>query len=1204
MAQRLAQHLISRGLLPASKVDRALRLAEEKGCALDTALLELGLVSEAGILQALSDVSGLQLVNLADFEPNLEAAKLLPVKIAGKLSIAPLSIEGDALHVAVAYPPNKEALKEVGFLLGKRLEPWVALECRVLDWVATVYQVPLPRRVHKVLRVVDPARHSQQLPLVRASDDRTEILSAEVLELVRAGVTEDPIPLSKPKPQKRRPTLEIVLDPKAPVPEETVVIDAERYTALDGERQRFGTGEVELTSVLDTGKYEDFARSATRRAESNPEVPVVKASIPPPPAVAPAPRAAGWPERLPPPQDPVWHETTRPVEPGAISFPGGVLPPPRRSGPDEPATQRDVKPVSREWVTAAPAPRPRSDAARPRLPTAVPPEPRPADLPPPLPKALTRTARFGVPAEIDRAPETDFSELDAHPVAGDGVPPPAPTPSSAPSEPAMLAGDALEPGPTAPLPPADAALAGPAAPPADADALAAGDALAPAAPVAAEGVAETTAPAPEQPGAEVPPEALAAVPSHAVDAAVAAAQEWPTPAADAWAQSPAPEDWQAFSPGAAYAEDPAQMGYAPAGDDAPVPQEYAYGGAPAQADPSAGAYGAPDSYAATDAYAAAYAPTDPYATTVPAPPGGAWGATPGFAPQDPSQGGSFGTPSTDAAPAGADAGTAAAPEAPPAAPLARPSDPDRLPPQAETWVAFSPGQREAPPPPEPPALRAAPHPPPAEPGPARIPPNPAQWTLPIARAALKQASHDREELLDVVLSWGRRVFDYVAAFGVVRGVAVGWAAQGDGDTGLVRQVSVPLDAASVFRTVAVTRGSYMGPVPPDALTPHYLALLGRSPRTLFAWPVEVGARLVAILYGDCTSRPLSQRKLSEFILFCQDLPGAFHDLVAARKQATGKHAAFSPRESNDARPPSLDEAPAAVPPAPETSADQEWMSGLIQLLTGPDATERANAMTELMRTPDAAAEALVRAFPGPTAWSRLPVVELPEADELGPIPGALARLGRAGAIALAPLLDSEDSDTRYLALLTAGALKHAEVVDGVLRGLFDMEPDLSSAARAAAGALRAQPRFQEMIPELRLELRARDPMRRSLAARALGALKDRGAVEGLIDLVDDVDEVAAQAATEGLREVTCQNFGADRDAWQRWWEGARKLRRVEWLVEALLSFDFEVRLQAIEELTRSAGDNLGYFAESADPDRAAGVARWMEWLAARPDFDL
>ena len=58
--------------------------------------------------------------------------------------------------------------------------------------------------------------------------------------------------------------------------------------------------------------------------------------------------------------------------------------------------------------------------------------------------------------------------------------------------------------------------------------------------------------------------------------------------------------------------------------------------------------------------------------------------------------------------------------------------------------------------------------------------------------------------------------------------------ESEGEHPEVRHVSIPLDAASVFRTVALTRGSYVGPLPPDALTQHYLALLGRSPRAVSA----------------------------------------------------------------------------------------------------------------------------------------------------------------------------------------------------------------------------------------------------------------------------------------------------------------------------------------------------------------------------------
>ena len=94
MPQRLAQHLIARGLLPARVVDEALRRLGREGGTLDSVLLEMGAVSEAGMLQAISDVSGVRLVNLADFEPNAEAGPLMPFKMARQLNVVPLTLFG------------------------------------------------------------------------------------------------------------------------------------------------------------------------------------------------------------------------------------------------------------------------------------------------------------------------------------------------------------------------------------------------------------------------------------------------------------------------------------------------------------------------------------------------------------------------------------------------------------------------------------------------------------------------------------------------------------------------------------------------------------------------------------------------------------------------------------------------------------------------------------------------------------------------------------------------------------------------------------------------------------------------------------------------------------------------------------------------------------------------------------------------------
>ncbi len=476
-----------------------------------------------------------------------------------------------------------------------------------------------------------------------------------------------------------------------------------------------------------------------------------------------------------------------------------------------------------------------------------------------------------------------------------------------------------------------------------------------------------------------------------------------------------------------------------------------------------------------------------------------------------------------------------------------------------------------------------------------------EWTLVEARAALKAVTGDREAMRDVTLRFALRSFDYAAAFAVIQGTAVGWAARARGAVpGQVGRVSIPLDAPSVFRTVALSRGSYAGPVPLDALTRSALLQLGRAPRAICVVPVDVKGRLVALFYGDAGARPISQRRLTEFLLFCQELSPAFAELLLLRKQ----------RQIRE-RPPESEASawtPGAVnpltgrsrgPPAPADGVPElapADLAPILERILGADPAQRATAMADLASFPDAASRALVERFPGPTAWSRRPVQELPDADELGPIPGALVRLGRPAAQVLVPRLDADSTDTRYFAILTAGGLPFAELVPGVLRGLFDLEPDLSSAARVTARAFRHVPRFQAALPSLRQELAARDSTRRALAARALGALHDREAIEGLINLTGSDDTLCAQCAAEALAEITRASFGTLTRAWTSWWADNRLKRRSQWLYAALRNPDLAQRTAAAEELAAALGETLGYLPDAPPALREAAVQRWESAL--------
>jgi HEAT repeat protein len=1155
MAQRLAQHLISRGLLPAKVVDDALRRLQAGAATLDTALLEMGAISEAGMLQALSDVSGMRLVNLADFEPNAEAGPMLPLKISRRLTVVPLSVDGKMLHLAVGYPVPHKELREVAFLLGKELELWVALECRIRDWQTALYREPMPDRFKVLLRDLDPGRRGltpaagtplaalrsearpgssaaitrpsgkQKPELVPLEDQEmmTESISVDVLEKIARGVVDEPVLLVKPKVKRSIPGA-------PPDYQSTVVVEPLAYAAYAQPSQPMpsqATDEVLETTVLDTTGYANFARqmsSATEpksklrvpgdRTPTEPEMPAV---VLPPPAVAPI--------KLPP-RPPPLHSNEPPT--GKLpritaqkgeeawraqdkSFPGGVLPP--RSRTEEPQAPKEARPVERSWVMPAAPARPSSpDRVRSEAKS-----PKPGETPPP-------------PAARD---EADFSDVQPAP-SGPRAPVGAP---ASPSSRALVT--------SAP----SAASVPPLSPRASATSAPSAGSPAASAPPLSPRASAASAPSAGSPAASAPPLSPRASAASAPSAGSPAASAPPlsprsagTPAASAPPLSPRSAGASSASRAATFSDSAATVVSPP---HAPPPSPPTSGplltAAPPQRAGAALPFDAPGS------------PSTP-ALSVPPELKPSHGARPEIAAQ---------APNAPPELAGATAATFA---------QARPSIPSYAP-------------------------RVMPGPSPAVGVPTG---SPADWTLAQARGALKVSSQDRDKLVAATLDYGRRAFEFVGAFAVMRGAALGWEARGEGDTSVIRQISIPLDAASVFRTVALTRGSYVGPLPPDALTQHYLSLLGRSPRAVFLWPVEVKARLVAMIYGDSGGKPVSQRRLNDFILFCQELPAAFGELIVFRKQRLGTSAAFG--EGTEEVAPVAPLAP--ITEAEFAQADAEWFDGLLTLLTGPDPRERANAMTELSRTPDSSARALARAFPGPTAWSRLPVTELPEVDELGPIPGALARLGRPGAVALAPLLDSDESDTRYLALLTAGALKYPELLDGVLRGLFDMEPDISSAARAAATAMKWVEGFEDAVRALRQELASRDPLRKSLAARALGMLHDREAIEGLIGLTASEDQLCSQSAAEALREISRANLGPNPRQWAAWYAMARDKRRVEWLCDALENEDFDLRLAAVEELSRAWGDNLGFLADGEPAERQAAVERWRAAVASRFDFDL
>jgi hypothetical protein len=203
-------------------------------------------------------------------------------------------------------------------------------------------------------------------------------------------------------------------------------------------------------------------------------------------------------------------------------------------------------------------------------------------------------------------------------------------------------------------------------------------------------------------------------------------------------------------------------------------------------------------------------------------------------------------------------------------------------------------------------------------------------------------------------------------------------------------------------------------------------------------------------------------------------------------------------------------------------------------------------------------------------------------NTLGPIAHALLQLRSAGAHVLTPLLSSDDKKLRSAALKLAGVFASPEHLGPVLIALLDTDPRIAAIARAVLPHFKTLHEWPKALQLIQQSLNVKDPLRRTLAAKAVVAAKDRGSIETLINWTDDSDAWVAETAAWALQQLSCIQLGPSPNLWKRWWLRAQHERRAQWLVLALESESFEQRKQAIDELADAVGDTFQFLADASE----------------------
>ncbi len=238
--------------------------------------------------------------------------------------------------------------------------------------------------------------------------------------------------------------------------------------------------------------------------------------------------------------------------------------------------------------------------------------------------------------------------------------------------------------------------------------------------------------------------------------------------------------------------------------------------------------------------------------------------------------------------------------------------------------------------------------------------------------------------------------------------------------------------------------------------------------------------------------------------------------------------------------------------------------------------------------------ALAARFPGELEFDRYAVTGRPlRAAQYGGLLELVTRLGAAATELLLEKLASPARDVRFYATVCITELRPRSALTALIDRLFDPDFGVRICALEALAGYPARD-LEASLARIRQALHADDAQRVAAAAHAVAELADRDAVPDLLAALAR-GERFAEVARRALLALTKQDLGASERKWQRWWEENSRRHRVQWLIDALLHKESELRTAAIAELRRLTGESLGYEAEAPRRERELAHQRWLDW---------
>lgn len=175
----LGKELVKAGLINEDQLEEL--LSSINGKSLIKAITEKGYASEKEVARVMAKISGLEFIDLSNYEIDPNAATLISEELAQKYKLIPIKLEGDKLTVAISDPTNVIAIDDIEVITGYEVEPVVAAETEIMNAIDQFTRID--KEVEELAGGEDYYDSEPDVEEVESED-------APIVKLVNAIVTE------------------------------------------------------------------------------------------------------------------------------------------------------------------------------------------------------------------------------------------------------------------------------------------------------------------------------------------------------------------------------------------------------------------------------------------------------------------------------------------------------------------------------------------------------------------------------------------------------------------------------------------------------------------------------------------------------------------------------------------------------------------------------------------------------------------------------------------------------------------------------------------------------------------------------------------------------------------------------------------------------------------------------------------------------